>query len=212
MNESRGNSLESGDRKNKESSFLKKKRRKPPNDVRLFWNRLKKKLQADPEVSRMTIFQSLSRLKDVPIKKLKNLIFEFGEEEEGSKMVKKLYQQILCIFREDAQLEKDYPRYTQSLTAWFENSQSLLEKQNRRFMKSDIVEGEDNPNPQPAFISPSIVQLPNFQNSDDGPSVTIPLWHLFSLQNQITYLISKCSLNLKQENTINPENVVKYEC
>jgi hypothetical protein len=169
-------------KKNNSALRKKKSNRAPPNAVRIFWHRLKNYLQNRPEVYGSSIFKSLSKLKDVPIKKLKNLIFEFKSEKE---VVKKMYQEILEIFKHDTSFETEYPKYTQKLTTWFQNVLQATLKKEEEEEEEEIVKKEEEEDILPFT---SLEESNSFISGTE--MVTIPVWYLMGLQNQILYLSS----------------------
>jgi len=160
------------------------------NAVRSYWlTWLKPALEAHPLICKSNIFKRLVKIKDVSIKKLKNLIYEAMENQEDFELTQKIYQEFLRLFKGNPIIKREYPKYSSKLKIWFEKFVAMKYED---FLKSAAAEDNVKVKKEEEMINikPSTTRAPI-------ETVTIPVEFLLGLQNQISFLIE---LTLKNVN------------
>jgi hypothetical protein len=161
-----------------------KKKYHSNNSVRSYWlTFLKPALEAHPRIRKSDIFKRLAKIKDVSIKKLKNLIYEAMERQEDFEMTQLLYQELLSLFKKNSEIERQYPSYSSKLKIWFEQ---FVRIKYQEFLKSA---GETTVVKKEEEEMSSITQKDEEQKLNKIETVTIPVEYLLGLQNQISFLI-----------------------
>jgi hypothetical protein len=168
-----------------------KKKYHSNNSVRSYWFRfLKPALEAHPRIRTSAIFKRLAKIKDVSIKKLKNLIYEAMEHQEDFELTQLLYQELLSLFKKNSEIERQYPSYSSKLKTWFEQFVSIRYEEFLKKSAADeavvVVKNEEVSN-----ALKEEEQKPNKNNTTHNKieTVTIPVEYLLGLQNQISFLI-----------------------
>jgi hypothetical protein len=195
-----------------ESSILGKKKKlknvKIPSAlkhcVRDFWVRwLKPDLKLHPQICISEIYQELAKLKDVSIKKLKNLVFTHVGNEEKFNMVQQIYKEILEIFKRNPNIEKEYPKHTSLLKKWFKRILHLsyedMKKLGTHNNTSEFYEKFDDDKEEEISYSDESESLvtPKIEEGTSATSplntnlvIPVPYEYLVVMQNQISHLIS----------------------
>jgi hypothetical protein len=196
---------------NKTSKSIKKKNKihsSLKHCVRDFWVRyLKQDLKLHPQICVSETYQELAKLKDVSIKKLKNLVFTHVESQRRFEMVQKIYQEILEIFKRNPNIEIEYPKQTKLLKIWFQRILRLsyeeikiLVIQNKRHEILEKFEDEENDVPQIHSLEEDSGEIPKIEetsqsshsplNNNNSLVIQITYEYLLVMQNQISHLIA----------------------
>jgi hypothetical protein len=198
------------------SSISRKKNNKIPSAlkhcVRDFWVRyLKQDLKLHPQICVSETYKDLAKLKDVSIKKLKNLVFTHVESQQRFEMVQQIYQEILEIFKRNPNIEVEYPKHTSLLKRWFQRilrlSYGEIKKLVLQHNRHELLQKfEDEENDGPLISSPEeeeeedsgvIPKIEETSSSSHSPLnnttslvIQIPYEYLLVMQNQISHLIA----------------------
>lgn len=195
------------------SSISRKKKKKIPSSlkhcVRDFWVRyLKQDLRLHPQICVSETYQELAKLKDVSIKKLKNLVFTHVESQQRFEMVQQIYQEILEIFKRNPNIEVEYPKHTNLLKRWFQRILRLSYDEIKKLVLQNnrhelLQKFEDEENDGPLISSPEeeedlgvIPKVEETSSSSHPPLnnnslvIQIPYEYLLVMQNQISHLIA----------------------
>jgi hypothetical protein len=195
-------------KRSNKSSISRKKKNKIPSAlkhcVRDFWVRyLKQDLKLHPQICVSEAYQELAKLKDVSIKKLKNLVFAHVGSQQRFEMVQKIYQEILEIFKRNPNIEIEYPKHTNLLKRWFqrilrlsyEEMKKLVSQNSRNEIMQEFEEEEEN-EPQISFPEEDMV-IPKIEETSPSTNsplnslvIQIPYEYLLLMQNQISNLIA----------------------
>lgn len=192
-----------------------KKKYHSNNSVRSYWfTFLKPALEAHPRIRKSDIFKRLAKIKDVSIKKLKNLIYEAMEHQEDFELTQLLYQELLSLFKKNSEIERQYPSYSSKLKTWFEQFVGIRYED---FLKkgadeSVVVKNEEVSNTlKEEEQKPPIYYDTNNTNNNKIETVTIPVEYLLGLQNQISFLIQASLKNASSQSSHCTDVVVKSE-
>lgn len=188
------------------SSISRKKKNKIPSAlkhcVRDFWVRyLKQDLKLHPQICVSETYQELAKLKDVSIKKLKNLVFAHVGSQQRFEMVQQIYQEILEIFKRNPNIEVEYPKHTNLLKRWFqrilrlsyEEMKKLVSQNSRNEIMQEFEEEEEEEpqisSPEEDLVIPKIEE-PSTNTPLNSLVIQIPYEYLLVMQNQISHLIA----------------------
>jgi hypothetical protein len=189
------------------SSISRKKKNKIPSAlkhcVRDFWVRyLKQDLKLHPQICVSETYQELAKLKDVSIKKLKNLVFAHVGSQQQFEMVQQIYQEILEIFKRNPNIEVEYPKHTNLLKRWFqrilrlsyEEMKKLVSQNSRNEIMQEFEKEEEEEEPQISppeedLVIPKIEE-PSTNTPLNSLVIQIPYEYLLVMQNQISHLIA----------------------
>lgn len=176
-----------------------KKKVKAMNSVRSFWVKyLKPELECHPQICMTKIFRDIVKVKEVSIKKIKELVHQQLTKKESFKTAIQFSQEVLEIFRRNPKIEEEYPTHTKKLIKWFE--EILKTKEDEVVVtKIEVKEEEESASPSSSLTS---MHRSNNCTCHNYPIingvVAIPVEFLFRLQDQISYLIQN------QIKSINP--------
>jgi hypothetical protein len=152
------------------------------NSVRQFWfTWLKPALEAHPMISKSNTFIKLVKLKDVSMKKLKNLVYEAMENKEDFELTKTIYKELLKIIKSNPTVKRTYPKYSTKLKIWFEKFATMkyedfVQKQHpQKIMKEEVIDSSSTTNENLSISS--------------HETIRIPIEYLVNLQNQISLMI-----------------------
>jgi hypothetical protein len=162
---------------------ISKLKRTPLTNVRNFWLKyLKPHLMKNPTIKKSSTFRELAKLKDVSIKRLMNLIYE---EKEDFEIVQCIYKEILTIFKRFPTIEKEYPKYVDKLSCWFERV-LIFKDFDELTGCMKIEEPSTCPDSSLKQISNPLLPLKIVHKSK---KVSVPVEFLFGLQTQISGLM-----------------------
>jgi hypothetical protein len=170
-----------------------KKKYHSNNSVRSYWFRfLKPALEAHPRIRKSDVFKRLAKIKDVSIKKLKNLIYEAMEHQEDFELTQLLYQELLSLFKKNSEIERQYPSYSSKLKTWFEQFvgiryEDFLKKSSSADDEDTVVVVKNEELSNHAVKEEEQNLIYNTDNKIE--TVTIPVQYLLGLQNQFSFLI-----------------------
>lgn len=172
-----------------------KKKLKVINSVRSFWVKyLKPELESHPEICMSNIFRDIVKVKEVSIKKIKEIVHKELTKNGSFKTVVKFSQQVLDIFRRNPQIEEEYPRHTKKLMKYCEE---ILKTKEDKVVVTKIEVKEEEESACTSFSS----LLASMHGSSSNCTchnypilngvVAIPVEFLVRLQDQISYIIQQ---------------------
>lgn len=168
--------------------------------VRDFWVRwLKPDLKLHPQICISETYRELAKLKDVSIKKLKNLVFTHVGSQAKFGMVQQIYREILEIFRRNPNIEIEYPKHTSLLRKWFDRVLRLSYEDVTKLVapEADLAQrfeadDENSPVDNEGSVIPKIEDevSPSVPPLNTNLVIPVPYEYLLVMQHQISHLIS----------------------
>jgi hypothetical protein len=180
-----------------------KKKLKAMNSVRSFWVKyLKPELECHPQICMTKIFRDIVKVKEVSIKKIKELVHQQLIKKESFKTAVQFSQEVIEIIKRNPKIEEEYPTHTKKLIKWFEEILKTKEDDVVVVTKTEVkVEAEEKESASPSSSLNSMHRSNNctcYNYPIINGVVAIPVEFLFRLQDQISYLIQN------QIKSINP--------